>query len=177
MGPLDVHGVFLFLNKVADVERTNIYPVFIAKHMSSTILTVLEHQIRTHRDEKFYVQYHKLKAANTRHILYGGVQNLTNAEIFKVLRWEIRPLSKKCMIDTLRRSVYPARYYDYFKDEAKIRASPKIYLHVLIHYFDNFDKLIDLVEDSKEFFRSTTCRHSSFTPGLLLRQYVSQLLI
>jgi len=36
---------------VADVERTNIYPVFIAKHISPTILTVLEHQIRTHRDD------------------------------------------------------------------------------------------------------------------------------
>ena len=59
-----------------------------------------------------------------------------------MLRWEIRPLSKKAMTDVLRRSVYPARYYDYFKDEAKIRANPKLYLHVLIHYFDNFDKLI-----------------------------------
>jgi hypothetical protein len=152
VGTLDVHRVFLFLNRVADVERTNIYPVFIAKHISPTILTVLEHQIRTHRDEKFYAQYHKLKAAKSKHILYGGVQNLTNVEVFKVLRWEIRPLSKKAMTDVLRRSVYPARYYDYFKDEAKIRANPKLYLHVLIHYFDNFDKLIDLVEDGKEFF-------------------------
>jgi len=112
VGTLDVHRVFLFLNRVADVERTNIYPVFIAKHISPTILTVLEHQIRTHRDDKFYAQYHKLKAAKTRHILYGGVQNLTNVEVFKVFRWEIRPLSKKAMMDVLRRSVYPAKYYE-----------------------------------------------------------------
>ena len=28
-----------------------------------------------------------------------------------------------------------------------------------------------------EFFRSTTCRHTIFTPGLLSRQYISELLI
>jgi hypothetical protein len=56
------------------------------------------------------------------------------------------------MRQVLRRSVYPAKWYEYFKEESKIRAEPKLYLHVLIHYFDNFDKLIDLVEDGKEFF-------------------------
>ena len=52
----------------------------------------------------------------------------------------------------LRQSVYPGRWFEYFKDESKIRGDPKTFLHVLIHYFDNFDKLMDLVEDGKEFF-------------------------
>jgi len=126
--------------------------VFIAKHISPTILTVLEHLIQTFKHDRFYAEHQKLKAAGSKRILYGGLQNLTNVEIFKVLRWEIRPLSKAMMKLVLRRSVFPASWYEYFQDESKIRAEPKQYYHVLIHYFDNFEKLIDLVEDGKEFF-------------------------
>jgi hypothetical protein len=143
-GKLDVSKVFIFLNRVADVERTTIYPVYIAKHISPTILTVLEHLVQTFKHDRFYAEYQKLKAAGSKRILYGGVQNLTNVEIFKVLRWEIRPLSKAMMKLVLRRSVFPASWYEYFQDESKIRAEPKQYYHVLIHYFDNFEKLIDL---------------------------------
>jgi hypothetical protein len=150
-GKLDVHRVFVFLSKVADVERTTIYPVYIAKHISPTILTVLEHHIQTLKRDRFYAEYEKLKAVKTKRILYGGVQNLTNVEVFKVLKWEIRPKSKAIMKQVLRRSVFPARWFEFFKEESKIRAEPNLYLHVLIHYFDNFDKLMDLVEEGKEF--------------------------
>ena len=55
--------MFMFLTRVADVERTTIYPVYIAKHISPTILTVLEHLIQTYKKDRFYAEYQKLKTA------------------------------------------------------------------------------------------------------------------
>ena len=48
--------------------------------------------------------------------------------------------------------MYPAKWFEFFKDEAKIRSEPKLYIHALIHYNGNFDKLVDLARDGKEFF-------------------------
>ena len=44
-GDLTVHKVFLFLQRLANVEQKTIYPVYIAKHISHTIRTVLEANI------------------------------------------------------------------------------------------------------------------------------------
>ena len=123
-GALDVHKVFCFLTRLSVVEQSTIYPVYIAKHMSATIRTVLEDSVQMYRDDKFYAEYHKLKDLDTKRILYGGVQNLTNVEIYKLLRWEIRPLTKAQMKQALMRSVYPANWYTYFEDEEKIRMKP-----------------------------------------------------
>ena len=62
-GKLEVHRVFMFLTRVADVERTTIYPVYIAKHISPIILTVLEHLIQMYKKDRFYAEYQKLKKA------------------------------------------------------------------------------------------------------------------
>ena len=67
-GELTVHKVFVFLQKLASVEQKTIYPVYIAKHISVTIRTVLERLIYRYRRDKFSAEYEQLRAVNTSYI-------------------------------------------------------------------------------------------------------------
>ena len=69
---LDVHKVFLFLTRVAAIERKTIYPLYIVKHISPTIQTVLEDLIQTYKDDKLYAEHQKLEALNTNRIPGGN---------------------------------------------------------------------------------------------------------
>ena len=64
-GELSVHKVFVFLQKLASVEQKTIYPVYIAKHISTYIRTVLERMIYKYRKDQFCTEYEQLRAANT----------------------------------------------------------------------------------------------------------------
>jgi hypothetical protein len=156
--PPSVASVISFFERLEVVSQYSRQPIKIAVHMSQATRDVLTYYVNKHRTDIFIHEYNSLSEFGT--ILSLGRQYWTNAQCYAVLRWYVRPTTKKLMEDVLCRSVWPYTTWVYFKEESNINKDFKKYLFNCVQYLKNFNRQLDMLQISKEFLPTYVMKKS-----------------
>ncbi|MFN9907712.1 MAG: hypothetical protein ACK56F_16565, partial [bacterium] len=118
--------------------------------MSHSTRAVIASEIKLHRNGMFHQEFKQLVIPDA--LLYKSHQYLDNYQIYKVLRYIVRPQTKEDMDKVLQVSVWPSDTFDLFEDNEKnIYAYYTKYQYSSIQYLKNLNRLLDMVQISEEF--------------------------
>jgi len=149
--PPTVFGLIAFFEKMEEVAQYYRQPIKVLVHVSAVVREKLLNEIIENQTGIFAVEFDQTNEGEC--LLRGGRQLVTNKQAYRLLRYAYRPKSQAEMDDILSISVWSDKNYEFFRDptERNIKSNYPEYQTYAIAYLRRFNRLIDILEVSKQF--------------------------